>query len=350
MENRSKVCVTGASSFIGSWLVQKLLRKGHVVHATLRNLEEKWKTQLLKSLPGADTRLHLFEAELYHPLTFEAAIQGCEFVFLVATPMQHNTNNSQYEDTTQASVAAVRSILQSCERSGTVKRVIYTGSVTAASPLKGDGTGFQDFIDESCWTPLHLSFAWCEDFEKSYVCSKTESEKAALSYNFKEGKKEFEVVSLACGLVGGDTLLPSISLSVRCMISPLTGEKASHRQLQFLQALLGSVPLVHIEDVCEAHAFCMEKPSMAGRFLLASAYPTMQELVDYYTKSYPQLRVIKEVEGDGHGIGCRSTRMADMGFRYRYNAQQTLHESVESAKRLGHLENYRSPCQEKKRN
>ncbi len=79
---------------------------------------------------------------------------------------------TQYEDTTQASVAAVRSILQSCERSGTVKRVIYTGSVTAASPLKGDGTGFQDFIDESCWTPLHLSFAWCEDFEKVWLFSR----------------------------------------------------------------------------------------------------------------------------------------------------------------------------------
>ncbi|XP_010915682.1 NADPH HC-toxin reductase 1 [Elaeis guineensis] len=338
MGKRSKVCVTGASGFLGSWLVQKLLKKGHVVHATLRNLEDKSKTQLLKSLPGADTRLQLFEAELYDPLTFEAAIQGCEFVFLLATPLQHNTNNTQYKDTTEAAVAAVRSILQSCERSGTVKRVIYTGSVTAASPLKDDGTGFKDFIDESCWTPLHLPFAFCEDFEKAYVCSKTESEKEALSYNCKEGKKEFEVVSLACALVGGDTLLPSMSLSARCMISPLTGEKMSYRQLKFLQALVGSVPLVHIEDVCEAHTFCMEKPSMAGRFLVASAYPTMQELVDYYTKSYPELRVIQKVEGDGHGVGCRSTKLADLGFEYRYDSKQMLYESVESARRLGQLE------------
>lgn len=338
MERRSKVCVTGASGFLASWLVKELLKKGHVVHATLRNLEDKSKTQLLKSFPGADTRLHLFEAELYNPLTFEAAIQGTEFVFLLATPMQHNANSSQYKDTTQAAVAAVRSILQLCERSGTVKRVINTGSVTAASPFKEDGTSFKDFMDESCWTPLHRTFAYCEDFEKSYISSKTESEKEILSYNYKKENKEFEVVSLACALVGGDTLLPAVPSSVQCMVSPLTGDKVKHRQIKFLQALLGSVPLVHIEDVCEAHIFCMEKPSMAGRFLLASAYPTMQEIVDYYTQNYPELRVIKEVEGDGHGIGCRSKKLADMGFKFRYDMKQILNDSVETAKRLGCLD------------
>jgi hypothetical protein len=34
----SRVCVTGASGYIGSWLAKKLLEKGYTVHATLRNL------------------------------------------------------------------------------------------------------------------------------------------------------------------------------------------------------------------------------------------------------------------------------------------------------------------------
>lgn len=52
------------------------------------------KVSLLKSLPDADARLVLFEADIYNPIEFESAIEGCEFVFHVATPLQH-TENSQ---------------------------------------------------------------------------------------------------------------------------------------------------------------------------------------------------------------------------------------------------------------
>jgi uncharacterized protein YbjT (DUF2867 family) len=31
------VCVTGGGGYIGSWLIRKLLDRGCVVHATLRN-------------------------------------------------------------------------------------------------------------------------------------------------------------------------------------------------------------------------------------------------------------------------------------------------------------------------
>jgi hypothetical protein len=49
-----------------------------------------------------------------------------------------------------------------------VKRLIYTGSVVSASPLKDDGTGFKDVIlDETCWTPLNDSLAYL--YHDAYV-------------------------------------------------------------------------------------------------------------------------------------------------------------------------------------
>ncbi|KAF6171025.1 hypothetical protein GIB67_001749 [Kingdonia uniflora] len=178
-----KVCVTGGAGFIGSWLVKKLLHKGYIVHATLRNLDDKTKVSLLRSLPGAETRLKLFDADIYNPDSFEETIQGCEYVFHVATPLQHNAQSSLYKDTSEAAVAGVKSIVQSCIKSGTVKRLIYTASVLSASAVKEDGTGFKDVINEDCWTPLDFSFSYYDKGTTGYVSSKTLSEKEVLKIN-----------------------------------------------------------------------------------------------------------------------------------------------------------------------
>lgn len=128
---------------------------------------------------------------------------------------------------------------------------------------------------------------------QDYISSKTLSEKEILEYN-KEGEQGLEVVSLTCALVGGDTILPYIPDSVHLIISPLIGIEAYHMMLKFLQVLLGSVPLLHIEDACEAHIFCIERPVMAGRFLCAVDYPMMKDFVDYFAEKFPDLKLIKE--------------------------------------------------------
>ncbi|XP_058092701.1 putative anthocyanidin reductase [Magnolia sinica] len=336
--SRSKVCVTGAAGNLGSWLVKKLLEQGHTVHATLRNLDEPSKIGRLKNLPGADTRLQLLEAEIYDVDGFEPAINGCDFVFHLATPKQHIADSSKYNDTSEAAVAGVKSIVESCIRSGTVKRLIYTGSVTAASPMKEDGTGFKDSIDESCWTPLHLSFPYCGDYELAYISSKRRAEEVALSCCNKDKGGGLEVVSLAVGLVGGDTLLPFLPVSMESIISPITGNITCCRKFRFLQGLVGSIPLIHIDDVCEAHIFCMEQPSMAGRFLCASAYPTISKIAKHYLKNHKEFDVEKQfLEGPEKGIGCGTTKLIDLGFEYKHDMERILDDSVECARKIGVL-------------
>ncbi|VAH28221.1 unnamed protein product [Triticum turgidum subsp. durum] len=304
---------------------------------TGRGRDEK-KTGLLRSLPGAAERLVLFEADIYDAASFEPAIQGCEFVFLVATPLLHDSSSTKYKNITEAIVDATRIILQQCERSKTVRRVIHTASVTAASPLKEDGDGYKDSMNESCWSPLNLSYGYSNVHLDAYVSSKRLSEEELLGYNDKSEGRAFEVVTLACGLVGGDTIQPILWSSIPVVVAPLTGNEMHHNSLKFMQALCGSVPLVHIEDVCEAHLFCMDQPSVAGRFLCAVGYPNMEDYLARFAARYPEHKILlKKVAGEGVRVKGDSSKLVDLGFRFKYGVEETLDCSVECAKRMGEL-------------
>nr|XP_034894857.1 dihydroflavonol 4-reductase-like isoform X2 [Populus alba] len=283
----TKVCVTGGSGYIGSWLVKKLLGKGYTVHVTLRNLGDKSKVGLLKSLPNADTKLVLFQANVYNPKEFEEAIQGCEFVFHVATPMQHDPKSTQYKDRVEATIAGVRAIADICVKSRTIKRLIYTASVVATSPLNEDGSGYKSCTDESCWTPSDLSLTYAND----YV------------------------------LISGNIF-------------------GYYQGLKFMEELLGSVPLVHIDDVCEAHIFCMEKPSMKGRFLCSAADPTVKEIKAHLEENHPEFMIEEKFreEPETRGIKCDSSKLIKMGFEYKYDMRKIIDDSLECGKRMGALQ------------
>ncbi|CAI0408648.1 unnamed protein product [Linum tenue] len=284
-KSQTKVCVTGGSGFIGSYLVKKLLGKGYTVHATLRNLEDKAKVGLLTSLPNAETNLVLFKADIYNPHQFQAAINGCEFVFHVAYPLQHSRNSTTYKDRMEAMAAGSKSIAESCIKSGTVKRLIYTASVMAASPRFQDGIGYGATIDESCWTPLNLSFNYSDTF----------------------------------------TLVRNVF--------------GYNHGLMLIQEILGSVPLVHVEDVCEALVFCMEeKKASGGRFLCAAGSPSVREIATYVQDHYPECHVHDTLMGEvGKGIKLDNSKLMKMGFRYNYDAKAVIEDSLECAKRLGAL-------------
>ncbi|PWA33956.1 bifunctional polymyxin resistance protein, ArnA [Artemisia annua] len=278
MENKGscKVCVTGGAGYIGSFLVQLLLQNGYTVHATLRNLGDE----------------------------------------------------SKYNNTIDATINALKEIADACIRSGTVKRLIYTASVASASPLKEDGSGYKTIIDESYWTPLHLDVPYRNCFLKEYSEAKTKSEQEALKIG-EDTANELEVVMLCCGLVGGG-IVRSGSPSV--FVSQISNDMMQYQSLRYLEELLGKVPIVH--DVCRAHIFCAETPSVNGRFLCTSSFVSSAEMAKHYQKSYPQLKQ-EYLEERGIEIKWGSRKLEDKGFAYNYSTEMILDDCLDCAKRSG---------------
>lgn len=120
--------------------------------------------------------------------------------------------------------------------------------------------------------------------------SKTLAEKQVLSYN----GRGIQVVSLVCGLVGGDTVQSSMSESMGALISQALNDKSRYKVLRFLEELLGKVPILHIQDSTEAHIFSMENSHINGRFLCASDFLRSAEIGNLIQKRRPNISIPQE--------------------------------------------------------
>jgi hypothetical protein len=75
-------------------------------------------------MPGAAERLVLFEADMYDAATFEPAIAGCEFVFLLATPLIHDPLSTKVTHARSAHCLELKKIKKKKEKERKVKFIM----------------------------------------------------------------------------------------------------------------------------------------------------------------------------------------------------------------------------------
>ncbi|KAK6146451.1 hypothetical protein DH2020_020320 [Rehmannia glutinosa] len=326
--NKGRVCVTGGTGYLGSWMVKRLLQDGYSVNATIRiDPERKRDISYLTNLPGASERLHIFNADLEKPESFGAAIEGCIGVFHVAHPLDLQEKESE-EAKMKRVMNGLRGILQACADSKTVKRVVYTSTITAAAfDSKNMGSGF---VDESSWTDVDLVRSWGA-VGGQYIVNKTLTERAALEFAEELG---LSLVTVLPTCTTGPFICSHLPDSVELSMALLLGDKGNYRRIM-------NTSLVHVDDVARAHIHLLNYPEAKGRYICSALDCTIDELCNFISARYPQYQMpTADAWKDIRSFklsGFSTKKLVETGFKYENGLEEMFDGAMKCCKEKGLL-------------
>ncbi|KAG2574993.1 anthocyanidin reductase ((2S)-flavan-3-ol-forming)-like [Panicum virgatum] len=336
-DTKRTACVTGGNGYIASALVKMLLEKGYAVKTTVRNPDDMEKNSHLEDQQALGS-LEVFRADLDEEGSFDEAIAGCDYAFLVAAPVNIHAKNPEKE-LIEPAVRGTLNVLRSCVKAGTVKRVVLTSSVAAVTsrPLQGDG----HVLDEDSWSDVEHLAATNSPY-RGYPVSKVLLEKAATRFAEEHG---ISLVTLCPVVTVGAAPAPSARTSVPNCLSLLSGDEAAFAVLDGIERATGCVPLVHVEDLCRAELFAAEEdapPAAAGRYICCSLNTTIAELAHFLADKYPQhgvkTHLLSGERLEKPRVRLSSAKLVRAGFEFKYKTLEHIYDDmVEYGKALGIL-------------
>jgi nucleoside-diphosphate-sugar epimerase len=302
---RPVVCVTGASGFLGSHVVEQCLLAGYVVRGTVRNAADLKKTKHLKKLVGASTRLELFSAEMRpeDSVGFDDAFRGCSAVIHTASPCTGTVFSS--EDVHSA-VFGTLAVLRASQRAG-VKHVVMTSAMCAAQP-RNEGA----VICETNWADAHDHAT----NDNKFSASKILAEQAAWAM-VRQEKPDFRLATILPTSIVGPSLSDDVGLTNRCLLSVLKGG---------CQCGGGEIPdeslsFIDVRDCAAHHIAAIEQDSAEGRYLSSASSMHMNEIAKILKDINPRLPPVKLCEKPCSPTLIDRTRQDSLGVNVREMAE-----------------------------
>ncbi|XP_057531204.1 phenylacetaldehyde reductase-like [Amaranthus tricolor] len=317
-----RVCVTGASGYIASWLVKLLLQRGYTVQASVRDPNDGRKVGHLHSLDGAKERLHLFPANLLEEGSFDAVVEGCEGVFHTASPFYIDPTDPEAE-LLEPAVKGTLNVLNSCAKFPSIKRVVLTSSLAAVvcneKPLSPDVV-----VDETWFSDPDF----CKNFKMWYEASKTLAEEAAWKFAKEKG---IDLVTINPGMVIGPLLQPTLNTSAASIASLFSGSEIYPNM---------SFGYVNVKDVATAHILAFEVPSANGRYCLVDIVVHFSEIVKILRELFPNAKLAKRCAEDDNPLKFKyqvsSEKARCLGINF-IPFETSLKETVETLKEKGFI-------------
>lgn len=272
----SAIAVTGATGFLGGYLVDKLQARGAKVIAVVRNPQ--------KAADLAARGVEVRKADLAEPQALSQAFHGCDAVIANAAVVSFTAPRKTHT----TNVEGTRNVFRAIGEQG-IKRAILISSASAYSPSPFMRT------EQSRLRQGGKLLPW-----NAYGSSKAESERLA-----QDLSRELGICLTTfrpCGISGkrDPLLLGALEKLGRFPLAPLP--------------VFTEIGVVHGEDVAEAVALALEKPSVA----CGKAYNLQGDSVSLW-------RVMEAYRRAG-GLAPRWTLPVPFPFLLRYDDRLARHD------------------------
>ena len=343
------IVVTGASGYIGAWIVRDCVEQGYEVRACVRDTSKASKTDHLLQLNGSRYRgnVTLFEADLFQPGSYDTAFNGAAAVIHAGATVGFNRETPQ--EVYDGCFKENAHVIESVKKSGSVSRFVFTSSFAAVGHPRSEGYVFT----EKDWCGDNVEAykgRWSEEQiplnrDIAYAMAKANTEK--LIYEEAATDGSFEAMAILPLHVIGPLLAINND-------QPWSWQNHIKRMMQG-QPYKGGRDgrmlwnCVDVRDVASAHRLCIEtdRGSNSSRYIL-SASDRDGELVTWELQSLlkSMFPSVKEVGGEPmfEGTPAKATYNApraycllarqELGLE-TYDIKTTIRDTVDSYCRLG---------------
>ena len=275
--------VTGGRGFVGSQLIKQLLEKGYNVRATVRQVGSPHNQPLLNIATAFPGRLELLEADLLQEGSFDAAFQGCRYLFHVASPFFIDADDPQAQLVDPA-VAGTRNVMLAASRNKTtLHRIVLTSSCAAVKGMNNPGVPKNGkTYSEADWNETSTVANG-----EAYWAGKTQAERTAWELAAQLG---LDLVTILPEFIMGPLLIGRLDgTSMGYMKGWVEGTAQS-----------GAPVFCDVRDVARAHILAAELPEAKGRYIVANTHSTPAALISSWLKErFPEFGFdeVKETGG-----------------------------------------------------
>lgn len=283
MEDKGLIVVTGASGFVGKYVVVELLRAGYHVRGTLRDLGKADEVRaVVARLAGREVtaRLGLVHADLLSDENWPGVMADADAVMHVAAVIV-GAEPKDPQVVVRPAVEGTERVMRFAHEAG-VKRMILTSSIATVGYGLGHITGKRTYTEADFTDLAGLNPPW------AYALGKTRAEQAAWAFAEANG---MTLTTIHPGMILGPASDPDTSISLSLVSGLLDGTTPAMPNLGF--------SVIDVRDVAAMHLAALENPESAGeRYLATGRYLRFSEIADILRAAYPERTITSRLVPD----------------------------------------------------